>query len=101
MGNSCPTPRADNRTDRLGSAPAFHRQRAEAFLTSCQQRSSEPETVLNWVRLLAQRRTEVSTSEISQKAGVFHILEDPGRIVFPATEPQARSLTFTPTCQVH
>src|SRR5262245_14398435 len=81
---------------------AFHRQRAQAFLSSCQQHSSEPEMVLNWVRLLAQRRIEVSTSEISQKPVGFHILEDPGRVVFPSTEPPARprGLTLTPTCQV-
>jgi len=81
---------------------AFHRQRAQAFLSSCQQHSSEPEMVLNWLRLLAQRRTEVSTSEISQKPVGFHILEDPGRVVFPSTEPPARprGLTLTPTCQV-
>ena len=81
---------------------AFHRQRAQAFLTSCQERSSEPEMVLNWLRLLAQRRAEVSTSEISQKPGEFHILEDPDRVVFPSTQPpaDAGALTLTPTCQV-
>jgi hypothetical protein len=80
---------------------AFHRQQAQSFLTSCQQHSSDPEGILNWLRLLAQRRVEVSASEISQNHN-GRILEDPERVVFPSTQPQAVAgrLRLTPTCQV-
>ena len=44
----------------------FHKKQALAFLANCQQRSAESDTVLDWLRLLAQRRAEVSTSEISR-----------------------------------
>ena len=61
--------------------------------------------MLGLYRLLAQRRIEVSTSEISQNP-LGHILEDEprdeGRIVFPSSQPKAvagdRELTLA--CQV-
>jgi len=80
---------------------AFHKERAVAFLTNCQQRASDPGAVADWSRLLAQRRAEVSASEISQNPR-GHILEDPGRIVFPSVQPSpvAGRLALKPTCQV-
>src|SRR5262249_54924323 len=45
---------------------AFHQAQAAAFLTNCKQRASDAGAVLDWFRLLAQRRAEVSASEISQ-----------------------------------
>jgi hypothetical protein len=94
-----------NLTDPERSA-AFHQQQSLAFVASCRQRASDPAAVLDWLRLLAQRRVEVSASEISAKEiinrGRHHILEDPNRIVFPATEPAAVAgrLGLTPACQV-
>jgi hypothetical protein len=77
---------------------AFHERQALTFLTACQQRAADPNAVLDWLRLLAQRRVEVSTSEISRNPK-GHILENPGRVVFPLAQPQAR-LALTPACQV-
>ena len=78
-----------------------HGQQARAFAESCQQRASDPATVLQWMRLLAQRRVEVSASEIS-KSERGHILEDPGRVVFPSTRPpeSAGRLSMSSACQV-
>src|SRR5262249_45898926 len=45
---------------------AFHQSQALAFLANCKQRATDAGTVLDWFRLLAQRRAEVSASEISQ-----------------------------------
>jgi len=79
----------------------FHKKQAIAFLANCQQRSAESDTVLDWLRLLAQRRAEVSTSEISRNPR-GHILEDPGRVVFPVTQPPpvSAALALTSACQV-
>jgi hypothetical protein len=79
----------------------FHKKQALALLANCQQRSAESDTVLDWLRLLAQRRAEVSTSEISRNPR-GHILEDPGRVVFPVTQPPpvSAALSLTSACQV-
>ena len=89
-----------NLTDPKRTA-TFHQQQALAFVASCRQRAADPANVLAWVRLLAQRRVEVSASEISRNGG-NHILEDPNRIVFPSTSPAASAgrLVLTTTCQV-
>lgn len=93
-----------NLTDPARNA-ASHEQRAASFLASCQRRASDPAAVLEWSRLLAQRRAEVSASEISQNPK-GHILEDErensGRIVFPSVQPKAvvGRLALTPICQV-
>lgn len=102
---AAPGPGARELLDNLtepGRNAAFHKSQALAFLANCKQHSSEPGAVLDWVRLLAQRRAEVSSSEISQNRK-GHILEDPGRIVFPSVQPQAAagSLALTPACQIH
>jgi hypothetical protein len=80
----------------------FQEKQAAAFLTSCQNRATDPDAVVDWLHLLAQRRIEVSTSEISQNPR-GHILENPGRVVFPSTQPQAipGHLALTPACQIH
>jgi hypothetical protein len=80
---------------------AFHAQKAAAVLASCSQRAADPAVVLEWFRLLAQRRAETSASEISAN-GANHILEDPGRVVFPEVQPKAIAgrLTLTAGCQV-
>jgi hypothetical protein len=89
-----------NLTDPLRTA-AFHEKQAQAFAASCRGRAGNASTVLDWFRLLAQRRVEVSASEIS-KNPLGHILEDPNRIVFPETKPRAAAgrLTLTAACQV-
>jgi len=89
-----------NLSDSARSA-AFHQAQTVAFLANCKQRATDPGGVLDWLRLLAQRRAEVSASEISQDTR-GHILEDPGRVVFPSTQPQAvpGRLMLTPACQV-
>ena len=84
---------------------AAHEKQAHAFLAMCQQRAADPGAVLDWYRLLAQRRVEVSASEISQNPN-GHILEDEprdaGRIVFPSSQPRALAgnLELTLACQV-
>lgn len=84
---------------------AFHAKQALTFLGKCQQRAQDPAAVLEWSRLLAQRRAEVAASEISQHPQ-GHILEDEdedrGRIVFPSIQPRAVAarLVLTPACQV-
>ena len=89
-----------NLTDPVRNA-AFHQKQALAFLASCQQRAADPGAVVDWSRLLAQRRAEVGASEISKNPR-GHILEDPGRIVFPSIQPQAVAgrLVLTPECLV-
>jgi hypothetical protein len=80
---------------------AFHQKQALAFLSNCQTRATDATAVLDWSRLLAQRRVEVTASEISKNPR-GHILEDPGRIVFPSVQPPAVAgrLALTPACQV-
>jgi len=77
------------------------KDRALAFLQTCRDKAADPAAVLGWYRLLAQRRVEVSASEISQNRQ-GRILEDPDRIVFPATRPKAVAgrLRLTTTCEV-
>ena len=89
-----------NLTDPKRNA-AFHEHQALEFVARCQQRASDPAAVLDWMRLLAQHRADVSASEISKNRR-GHILEDPGRIVFPSTRPPAEAgrLVLTPACQV-
>ena len=84
----------------------FQEKRALAFLTNCQHHSTDAKAVADWLFLLAQRRVEVSASEISQNLR-GHILEDEvppedGRIVFPLTTPPAAAerFTLTPECRV-
>jgi hypothetical protein len=89
-----------NLTDPARNA-AFHEKQAQAFLAACRQRAGNAGAVQDWYRLLAQRRVEVSTSEISKHPD-GSILEDPDRIVFPHTTPKAAAgrLALTPACQV-
>ena len=79
----------------------FHKKQAHAFLATCQKSSADSDMVLDWLRLLAQRRMEVSSSEISRNPR-GHILEDPERVVFPTTQPPpvVASLALTSACQV-
>jgi hypothetical protein len=81
--------------------PAAQKDRALAFLRTCRDKATDPAAVLGWYRLLAQRRAEVSASEISQNPQ-GRILEDPERVVFPATRPKAvpGNLKLTTTCDV-
>jgi hypothetical protein len=80
---------------------AFHQKQAVALLASCRQRAADPNAVLEWSRLLSQRRVEVAASEISQNPD-GSILESPERVVFPSTQPKAvpGRLALTPACQV-
>ena len=100
-GAAPPRRRTSHQPDGPRRNTAFHRQQALAFVTNCQQRSRNAAAVLGWSRLLAQRRVEVSASEIS-KNGANHILEDPKRVVFPSTTPSAKAgrLLLTTACQV-
>jgi hypothetical protein len=89
----------NNLTDPQRNVAAYEKQ-ARAFVAECQKRASDPATVLDWLRLLAQRRVEVSESEIS-KNPKGHILENPQRVVFPSTASGvAGRFALTPTCQV-
>jgi hypothetical protein len=90
----------DNLSDPARNAD-FHKNQALAFLANCEQRSADSDAVLDWLRLLAQRRIEVSTSEISRNPR-GHILENPDRVVFPTTQPPPASgrLALTQACQV-
>jgi hypothetical protein len=90
----------NNLTDPARTAKS-HADKAAAFLASCSQRAADGAAVLEWSRLLAQRRAETSASEISMNPN-GRILEDPGRIVFPAVQPKAipGKLTLTTACVV-
>jgi hypothetical protein len=94
----------NNLSDSARNAAA-HEKQAHGFLAMCQQRAADPGAVLDWYRLLAQRRVEVSASEISQNPN-GHILEDEprdaGRIVFPSSQPRAVAgdLKLTLACEV-
>jgi hypothetical protein len=80
----------------------FHRARAVRLLDQCQNRLQTSDAVLTMYRLLAQRREEVRTSEISQnKKG--KILEPGFRVIFPTVTPAAMpgTLPLTEDCQVH
>jgi len=79
----------------------FHRARAVRLLDQCQSRLQTSDAVLTIYRLLAQRREEVRTSEISQnKKG--KILEPGFRVIFPTVTPAAMpgTLHLTEDCQV-
>ncbi len=80
---------------------AFHKRQAAAFVAACAKRAGEPAAASEWFSVLAQRRIEVSASEISTNAR-GHILEDPERVVFPGTRPpaQAGRLSLTTACAV-
>jgi hypothetical protein len=89
-GGTAPIELLNNLSDPSRNA-AFHQKQATEFMQACQKRAADPEVVLGWYRLLAQRRAEVSESEIS-KNRKGHILEDRadgrGRVVFPSTDPR-------------
>lgn len=89
-----------NLTDPARNA-AFHQDHARRYLANCQGGAATPEHVLSWLSLLAQRRAEVRDSEISQNPQ-GHILESPGRIVFPEVTPKASPgrLTLNTACDV-
>jgi hypothetical protein len=89
-----------NLTDPARNA-AFHEKQTLAFLANCQKRAADPGAVLDWFRLLAQRRAEIGVSEISQNPR-GQILEDPQRVVFPSVQPRATAgqLVLTSACQV-
>jgi hypothetical protein len=79
----------------------FHRARAVHLLNQCQNRLQTSEGVLTMYRLLAQRREEVNTSEISQN-GDNKILEPGFRVIFPKVTPAAKpgALVLTEDCLV-
>jgi hypothetical protein len=80
---------------------AFHQAQAQQLLTTCQERLQDKDSVADLFGLLAQKRAEVSVSEISQSPG-GEILEPGFRVIFPAVMPTPRpwSSTLTTTCQV-
>jgi hypothetical protein len=88
----------ENLTDPKRDA-AFHKGQVQEYLAACQKRSSAPDTAIEWFGLLAQRREEVDRLEISRHSE-GHILESPGRTVFPnASAPKSR-LVLTNACEV-
>ena len=90
----------DNLSD-PGATWTFTRSRRSHFWQTVSNAPRSSDTVLDWLRLLAQRRAEVSASEISRNPR-GHILEDPGRVVFPVTQPPpvSAALALTSACQV-
>jgi hypothetical protein len=68
----------------------FHQARAARILQSSQARLKERDAVVALYGLLAQRRAEVSASEIS-KNSQGQILEPGFRIIFPMVIPEARA----------
>jgi hypothetical protein len=90
-GGTAPIELLNNLSDPSRNA-AFHQKQATEFVQTCQKRAADADAVLGWYRLLAQRRVEVSQSDIS-KNPKGHILEDEaddsGRTVFPSTKPAA------------
>ena len=43
----------------------FHREQVVKYLDSCQKRTSQPESAIEWFGLLVQRRADVDKAEIS------------------------------------
>jgi hypothetical protein len=100
--SSEPTARVllENLTDPKRDANFYHQQ-VRGYLDACQKRASEPEAAIEWFSVLVQRRAEVDHLELSQHQR-GHILESPGREVFPvASAAPAGRLDLTPACKVH
>jgi hypothetical protein len=61
---------ADGAAELLGNltnperTAAFHQKQSLAFLANCKQRATDPAAVLEWTRILAQHRAEVSIENI-------------------------------------
>jgi mono/diheme cytochrome c family protein len=88
----------DNLTDPKRAAN-FHRQQVRDYLDACQKRASTPEAAIQWFGVLAHRRAEIDQLELS-KHPRGHILESPGRIVFPSASTPPGRLDLTPACEV-
>lgn len=90
----------NNFTDPTRNAQ-FHQARGARLLTQCQERLQTKDSVTSLYRLLAQRRAEAFTSEIS-KNPLGEILEPGFRVIFPDTRPKIRpgSFRLTDDCQV-
>jgi hypothetical protein len=77
----------------------FHRQQVRGYLDACQKRASKPEAAIEWFGLLAQRRAEIDQLEFSQHPQ-GHILESPGRVVFPTASAPKGPHDLTRACEV-
>src|SRR4029079_15937950 len=88
-----------NLTDPARSAEA-HRRRAGEMLAACRAKREAPPLVASMLRLVAQRRAEVRSYEISSNPD-GQILEPGFRVIFPrqAGTPAPR-LTLSDSCDV-
>lgn len=80
---------------------AAHRARAEKLLAACREKAANKETVLGWLKLAAQRRSEVAAAETSKNPR-GQILEPGFRVIFPESTLQASpgALRLNPdTCE--
>ena len=79
----------------------FYMQKAKRFLQQCQIKLQNTKNVAMMYRLLAQRRAEISASEISLNP-LGQILEPGFRIIFPENEVMSLpgALRITSTCDV-
>lgn len=79
----------------------FYQQKAKRFLQKCQEKLKNSKNVEMMYRLLVQRRTEISASEISLNP-LGQILEPGFRVIFPENKmtPAPGPLMLSPTCDV-
>jgi hypothetical protein len=84
-------------TARTGSS---HRQRATQFLAACRDKLKARSFVTSALRLVQQRRDEVTRNDISSSKN-GQILEPGFRVIFPLPEPRAPGeLKLSEACEI-
>ena len=85
-----------NLTDPARDA-AFHRKNALAYLARVRAAGSQPDAVLDWLKIAAQRRLEIAEAQTSKNPRGT-ILEPGFRVIFPtdALNAQAGALKLDP-----
>jgi hypothetical protein len=80
---------------------AAHRRRASETLAACRTKLEARSSVVSMLRLLAQRRAEIGTNEISSNPR-GRILEPGFRVIFPerGAAPAPDTLRLTESCDV-
>jgi hypothetical protein len=86
-----------NLTDPARTA-AFHREKAEAYLTACRKAGTAREAVVDWLKVAAQRRREIAAAETAKHPD--GPITEPGfRVIFPVIKesPKPGELKLDPT----
>jgi hypothetical protein len=85
-----------NLTDPKRTA-AFHREKAEAYLTACRKAGPSREVLVDWLKVAAQRRQEIRAAETAKHPD--GPITEPGfRVIFPVTKdpPKPGELRLDP-----